>query len=127
MLVCAKRDGRGLAGHAHSPDLREWTVAPPISEPTGHFHLEVPQLAHLGGAWRLIFSDDRAGSGIHYLTAPERLGPFPAESRDLLPGARPRHHYAGRVFGDALFTWVMDDEDGVFVGELSDPLPLPAL
>ena len=85
MVVCAKHDGRGIAGYAHSPDLRAWTVAPPISEPTEHFHLEVPQLARLDGAWRLIFSDDRAGSGIHYLSAPERLGPYPAASRDLLP------------------------------------------
>ena len=127
MVVCAKHDGRGIAGYAHSRDLRAWTVAPPISEPTEHFHLEVPQLARLDGAWRLIFSDDRAGSGIHYLSAPERLGPYPAASRDLLPGARPRHHYAGRLFEGALFAWVMDDEEGVFVGELSDPIPLPPL
>jgi beta-fructofuranosidase len=126
MLVCAKQDGRGIAGHAHSADLRQWTVAPPLSEPTRHFQLEVPQLVRLDGVWRLVFSDDRAGSGIHYLSARERLGPYPAESRDLLPGARPRHHYAGRLFEGALFAWVMDDEDGVFVGELSDPMPLPA-
>jgi beta-fructofuranosidase len=127
MLICAKRDGRGIVGHAHSPDLRTWTVAPPISEPTGHFHLEVPQLVHRDGAWHIVFSDERRGSGLHRLTAPERLGPYPAASRDLLPGARPRRHYAGRLFGDALFAWLMDDEDGVFVGELSDPMPLTSL
>lgn len=130
MLVCAKAGGRGILAHAHSADLWRWTAGPPLSPPTGHFHLEVPQLVRRDGAWWVVFSDDRAGSGIHYLSARERLGPYPADSRDLLPGARPRHHYAGRLLEHAgewlLFAWVMDDEDGVFVGELSDPMPLPA-
>ena len=128
MLICAKIDGRGVVGHAHSPDLRDWTVGPPLSAPGGHFHLEVPQLELLEGAWRIVFSDDTKGSGIHYLSAPERLGPYPAESRDLLPDARRRHHYAGRLLEHRgewlLFAWLMDDEDGVFVGELGDPRPL---
>ena len=128
MLVCAKADGRGIVAHAHSPDLRRWTVAPPLSPPTDHFHLEVPQLVRRDDAWWVLFSDAERGSGIHYLTARERLGPYSAESRDLLPDARPRHHYAGRVLehrGERLlFTWVMDDEQGVFVGELSDPVRL---
>jgi hypothetical protein len=91
----------------------------------------VPQFVHLDGAWRIVFSDERAGSGIHYLTASERLGPYPAESRELLPGGRPRRHYAGRLLEHRgewlLFAWLMDDERGVFVGELSDPMPLPRL
>ena len=128
MVICATSGGRGIVAHAHSPDLRSWTTGPPLSPPTAHVQLEVPQLIAHDGAWRIVFSDVFAGSGIHYLEAPERLGPYAAESHDLLPDARPRHHYAGRVLehrGERLlFTWVMDDEDGVFVGELSDPMPL---
>jgi beta-fructofuranosidase len=128
MFICATAGGRGILAHAHSPDLRGWTTGPPLSPPTDHVQLEVPQLMRDNGAWRVLFSDVFAGSGIHYLSAPDRLGPYSAESRDLLPGARPRHHYAGRVLehrGERLlFTWVMDDEQGVFVGELSDPVPL---
>ena len=128
MLICATSAGRGILAHAHSPDLRAWTAGPPLSPPTGHVQLEVPQLIRRDDGWWVLFSDVFAGSGIHYLSAPERLGPYPAESRDLLPDARARHHYAARVLqhrGESLlFTWLMDDEDGVFTGELSDPMPL---
>jgi len=128
MLICATSAGRGILAHAHSPDLRAWTAGPPLSPPTGHVQLEVPQLIRRDDGWWVLFSDVFAGSGIHYLSAPERLGPYPAESRDLLPDARARHHYAARVLqhrGESLlFTWLMDDDDGVFTGELSDPMPL---
>ena len=128
MLVCATNQGRGILAHAHSPDLRAWTVGPPLSPPTAHVQLEVPQLLRQDGGWRVLFSDVSAGSGIHYLTSPERLGPYTAESRDLFPDARPRHRYAARVLehrGERLlFAWLMDDDHGAFVGELGDPIPL---
>ena len=123
--------GRGILAHAHSPDLRTWTTGPPLSPPTGHVQLEVPQLVRHNVGWWMLFSDVFAGSGIHYLSAPERLGPYAAESRDLLPRSRPRQHYAGRLLDHGgerlLFAWLMDDEDGAFVGELSDPMPLAGL
>ena len=129
MFICATSDGRGILAHAHSPDLQAWTAGPPLSPPTGHVQLEVPQLLRHNGAWWVLFSDVFAGSGVHYLSAPQRLGPYSAESRDLLPDARPRHHYAARVLehrGERLlFAWTMDDEDGAFVGELGDPMPAP--
>ena len=85
MFICATSGGRGILAHAHSPDLRTWTTGPPLSPPTGHVQLEVPQLVRHDVAWWMLFSDVFAGSGIHYLSAPERLGPYSAESRDLLP------------------------------------------
>ena len=131
MLVCATSGGRGIVAHAHSPDLRSWTTGPPLSPPTDHVQLEVPQLLRVHGDWRVLFSDVFAGSGIHYLSAPARLGPYSAESRDLFPESRARRHYAGRVLehrGERLlFAWLMDDDEGGFVGELSDPMPLRAL
>jgi beta-fructofuranosidase len=131
MFICATLGGRGILAHAHSPDLRTWTTGPPLSPPTGHVQLEVPQLVRHDGDWWMLFSDVFAGSGVHYLSAPERLGPYSAESHDLLPRSRPRRHYAGRLLDHGgeqlLFAWVMDDEQGVFVGELSDPMPLAGL
>jgi beta-fructofuranosidase len=129
MVICATRGGRGLVGHATSPDGVTWTPGPPLSAPTRHSQLEVPQIAHVDGAWRILFCDVFAGSGVHYLTGPARLGPYPPETRDLFPGARPREHYAGKLLehdGETwLLTWLMEDEHGAFVGELGDPMPLP--
>jgi beta-fructofuranosidase len=128
MFVCATSGGRGIVAHAHSPDLRAWTVGPPVSPPTDHVQVEVPQLIRRDGDWRMLFSDVHAGSGIHYLSGAARLGPYSAQSHDLFPDARPRRHYAGRVLEHGgeqlLFVWLMDDDEGAFVGELSDPLPL---
>jgi beta-fructofuranosidase len=128
MFICATSGGRGIVAHAHSPDLRDWTTGPPLSPPTQHVQLEVPQLLRANRDWRMLFSDVFAGSGIHYLAAAERLGPYSAESRDLFPDAPARRHYAARVLEHGgerlLFAWLMDDEQGAFVGELSDPMPL---
>ena len=126
MLICATSGGRGIVAHAHSPDLRDVDDRPAAVAADRPRPARGPaaRSAHDGG-WRVLFSDVFAGSGIHYLAAPERLGPYSAESRDLLPGARPRHHYAGRVLEHGgerlLFAWLMDDDDGVFVGELERP------
>jgi beta-fructofuranosidase len=129
MLICATRGGRGILAHATSRDGIGWTVGPPLSAPTRHVQVEVPQLLHVDGAWRILFCDAFAGSGLHYLSAPHRLGPYPGETRDLLPGGRPREHYAGKVLEHGgerrLLTWRMEDEQGAFVGELGDPMPLP--
>ena len=99
-----------------SPDLRvEWTIGPPLSAPTGHVQLEVPQILHA----RRRLADPvlrrlrrlrpplplRAASG----SAPTR-----ARRRDLLPGGRPRQHYAGEVLEHGgerlLLAWLMEDE-----------------
>ena len=129
MVICATAGGLGILAHAHSSDLRSWTVGPPLSPPTDHVQLEVPQPLPHAGAWRVLFSDVHVGSGLHYLSGPARLGPYSATSHDLFPGARGREHYAGRVLehdGERwLFAWLMDDAEGGFLGELSDPLPLP--
>ncbi len=129
MVICAARDGRGIVGHAHSPDGVTWTAGPPLSAATRHVQVEVPQVLHADGAWRILFCDVFAGSGLHYLSAPRRLGPYPGETHDLLPGGRPRKHYAGKVLehdGERhLLAWLMYDDDGAFVGELGDPMPVP--
>jgi beta-fructofuranosidase len=147
MLVTARvnhgpLDGRGVIGHAWSSDLRSWQAGPPVSEPGEFYHLEVPQLVHLGGAWRILFSTvdhchsaarlARPGvvaeAGTHYLVAAEKFGPYALDRDEFLLGHPPGRYYAGRAIrrdGDwFMLAWWNHGEGGHFVGELSDPMPL---
>ena len=61
MLITARSrsgplDGRGVIGHASSPDLDVWAVGPPLSEPGEFTSLEVPQLVSVEGTWYVLFS-----------------------------------------------------------------------
>lgn len=49
--------GRGIIGHAVSKDLRSWTLAPPLSEPSesGFGQLEVPHTITIDGRSALLF------------------------------------------------------------------------
>jgi len=143
MLLCARAnhgpaDGRGVIGHATSADLRSWEVGPPLTEPGEFSQLEVPQLVHLGGAWRIVFcaaeADHSAArlarpgveaqTGTHYVTARSRLGPYALDRDDFLVTGL----YAGRVLEHDgrwwLLGWLPHDDRGGFGGVLSDPLPL---
>jgi beta-fructofuranosidase len=147
MIVCASvsdgpADGRGVIGHATSPDLRSWIARPPVSAPGEFGMLEVPQRAHVGGAWRILFCTTahhhsaarRARSGMvaewgtHYLTGASRHGPFTLDRDDFLAGDPTGTTYAGRLLhhrGDWQFlAWRLHDEHGRFVGELADPRPV---
>jgi beta-fructofuranosidase len=131
MLITARaNDGphevRGVIAHAWSEDLRTWEAGPPLSQPGSFYELEVPQLVHLGGAWRILFCTARGERiGTHYLTATDRLGPYILDREDFL---LPDRHYAGRLLehrGELqCFAWLMRDEAGAFGGELSDPMPV---
>ncbi len=147
MLLTARADrgpldGRGVIGHATSPDLERWKAGPPVSEPGEFFHLEVPQLVHVGGAWRVLYcvtagehSAARlsrpgvlAQGGTHYLVGQNRLGPYRLESDDFLVGDAQARHYAGRMLEHDgrwyFFAWENLDDAGAFVGALSDPMPV---
>jgi beta-fructofuranosidase len=147
VLVCARAatgpaDGRGVIGHAWSADLEAREVGPPLSVPGELRQLEVPQLVRLGGAWRVLFSATegdhsaarlarpgvRAEGGTHALTGDARLGPFALDRDDFVLGDARGSWYAGRVVehGGApwLLAWRRHDDDGSFVGELGDPMPL---
>jgi beta-fructofuranosidase len=53
----AARNDDGVVGHATSPDLRAWTLGPPLSQPgTGFGQLEVLQVKQVGGRWVLVFT-----------------------------------------------------------------------
>jgi hypothetical protein len=144
MLVTARaRSGdpfaRGVVGHAHSADLAEWELRPPLTEPTeaGFGQLEVLQVEVVDGRPVLIFSclADHAsaarratvagGGGIWAAAADSVLGPFDIEHAYQLTDAR---HYVGRLLRDResgawyLFAFHHDGEDGEFVGGITEPM-----
>jgi beta-fructofuranosidase len=131
-----------VIGHVRSGDLRSWEVGPPLSEPGEFGQLEVPQLVHVGGAWRVLFSAGardhsatrlaRPGTvpegGTHYLVSSNKLGPYALDRDDFLLGDPRGRYYAGRLLRRCddwlMFAWWNLEEGGRFIGELSDPMPL---
>jgi beta-fructofuranosidase len=131
-------DDRGVIGHAVSADLRRWEVRPPLSQPGAGFgHLEVPQVAVVGGRPILLFScmglgmsaarrADGETGGIWYVPTEEVAGPFDvASARRLTDDSL----YCGRLVHDrsdqpVLLAFRYHDEARQFVGELSDPMPV---
>jgi beta-fructofuranosidase len=121
-------DGRGVIGHAWSADLRSWWAG--------------PQLVHLGGAWRILFSagprDHSAArlarpgvvaeGGTHYLTSRQTFGRYTLDRDAFLVGDPQSRYYAGRLIqrdgGWFFIAWRHNGGDGRFLGELSDPMPL---
>jgi beta-fructofuranosidase len=141
MLITARdRDGapeeRGVIGHARSADLLTWEVQPPLSKPAGFGQLEVPQVAVVDGQPLLIFCclppemapRRRAvppDGAIWAVPATSLIGPYDVEL------ARPFRHpslYAARLVQDMDGEWALigfrNVEDGRFVGELTDPIPV---
>lgn len=136
----AEANAAGAIGFATSPDLRHWTLQPPVF--TGCFgQLEVPQVLRLGGRWYCLFSTDDAHwsegcaagypgtpvTGTHYLTADDPRGPWrlaPGPFLDPTPGGG---RYAGRILetekGLVLLGFLRDGPDG-FVGVVGDPVPV---
>ncbi len=148
MLFTARVDGpepareRGVVGHAVSPDLETWEVRPPLSRPDalGFGQVEVTQLHQVDGQWLMLFccgqgeaADARRAlgeTGDNYVV-PVDL-PFSAlEQHGIdIAKARPFEHeslYAARlhdVDGQTVIIGFRNIEDGEFVGELSDPIPV---
>jgi beta-fructofuranosidase len=142
MLITARANHgpvaeRGVVGHARSRDLRHWQAQPPLSRPgSGFGQLEVLQIEVIDGRAILLFSclrselggerrESGATGGIWAVTADDVLGPFDisravALSDDAL--------YAGRLIRARDGRWRLlafrnRGPAGVFVGELSDPMP----
>jgi beta-fructofuranosidase len=134
MLITARANvgpasGRGVIGHARSPDLVTWTVQPPLSNAGGFGHLEVPQVAVVDGQSLLLFCTNVVGpqrttnDRIWYAPGPDITGPWD------LAAARPFRHpslYAPRMVSDidgtAALIGFLDQVDGAFAGELTDPI-----
>lgn len=126
----------GVIGHARSDDLVNWEVRPPLSEPVGFGHLEVPQVYMVDDQPVLVFScwpaqTDHgkvagAAGGVFVVPGETLLGPW------AINAATPLNHpslYAARLVRDPLSgQWAVigfrDVEDGRFIGAIVDPIPV---
>jgi beta-fructofuranosidase len=128
---------RGVIGHARSADLVRWEVRPPLTGPAGFSAPEVAQVQFLAGRAVLIFSC------LPESMAPKRwCGPAPAGTWTVsggrsvsdgwdLAAAVPFAHpslYSARLVRDRDGGWSLlgfrHTEDGVFHGEILDPVPV---
>ena len=141
MLVTARANhgpdlDRGVMAHATSPDLKSWTVQPPLSEPgAGFAHLEVFQVIKVDGKDHLIFCCDtaklvgaRSGEtgGVWSLPVSAMPGQVDFRQARLLVDER---LYAGRVAMDRqgkpwLLAFNNVGAQGIFEGGISDPIGL---
>jgi beta-fructofuranosidase len=138
-------DGRGVIGCATSNDLIHWEQRAPVTEPSDFGELEVPQLFWFGGRWYLLFCTAKhsaariarqgpsaAWFGTHYLVSDAITGPYRLLTDEPLVGDAQGTFYAGRVVEDpngrlCFMAWRRLDEEGNFLGALSDPAPLESL
>ena len=143
MLVTARAPegpvfGRGVVGHAWSPDLRTWELRPPLTAPSekGFGQLEVTQVEVVDGRPVLLFSclaehgmparaPERGGTWA--VPAESLLGPFdieaayPITDESLYVGRLLRRRDDGQWL---LFAFRHLDGEGAFVGGVTDPMPV---
>ncbi len=134
-------DQRGVIAHAKSDDLIHWNVLAPIVFPGDFGHMEVPQVAHIGERYYLIFSchashlsisgRNRYGNvtGIYYLYSDTPFGPYPSRGSDLLFGDEIGSFYSGRLIQGKDLQWYLitfsnNTKESTFIGEISDPMPV---
>lgn len=131
---------RGVVGHAISADLKTWRVAPPLSEPDQGFgQYEVFQYAEVDGVpilsfccgWRELGEENLKRFG--KIDATYSLVVDPELKHMDFHKARPYTDqivYAGRLIQGPDGGWnligFINEVDGIFVGELSDPIPVTA-
>lgn len=127
--------GRGVVGHATSPDLARWQLLPPLTAPSpdGFGQLEVMQTEVMDGRPVLIFSclaehatPARRGptGGVWAAPAESLTGPFDIAAAYPLTDAG---LYSGRLIRRRDGQWAMlafrlEGEGTPFVGAITDPL-----
>jgi beta-fructofuranosidase len=129
MLITARANhgpaaGRGVVGHATSPDLFEWTAQPPLSAPAGFGHLEVLQVAVVDGRPLLLFCTNAAALEHRVWVVPGATVTGHWDLAAARPLALP-HVYAPRLVPDGggwAVIGFLDTVGGRFVGELTDPV-----
>ena len=127
---------RGTLGHAVSYDMLNWKVQPsPMAGPSGFGQMEVFQVEEIDGKAVLLWccgfdelspaSKEKFGKGGMFSVVGESvLGPF-----DISKAVRFDHPsiYAARIVkkeGSWFMIGFRDQENGQFVGELTDPIPV---
>ncbi|QKJ18355.1 family 43 glycosylhydrolase [Microbacterium hominis] len=143
MLITARAargpvDGRGVIGHAWSPDLRRWELREPLSAPSerGFGQLEVAQVEIVDGRPVLLFSclaehatptRRAARGGTWAVPADGLLGPYdiegayPLTDESLYVGRLIRRRSDGRWM---LCAFRNVGPDGRFSGGITDPMPV---
>lgn len=131
---------RGVVGHATSTNLRNWEVQAPLSEPDqGYGQQEVFQFEIVDGVPILLFcvgwgemgqaNIDKFGKiyTTFSLVVDERLEHIDFNNARPIPGPE---IYAGRLICGPDGKWnlmgFINEVDGKFVGELTDPIPVTA-
>lgn len=141
MLITARsndapEDDRGVMGHATSPNLRDWTVRPPLSSPgSGFDHLEVFQFEIVDGVPVVLFCCDLdklrgdrrvSDDGVFSCVVNADLSDIDFRNSILFDDSV----YAARLIQNAAGEWFLigfvNRPNGEFVGELSDPIPVTA-
>jgi beta-fructofuranosidase len=142
-------NARGAVGLATSTDLMTWQLQAPVYAGGHYGQLEVPQVFQMGRHWYMVFCNagehwsaqvvkDTAQRGhgqpvwgSHYLMADNPLGPWRLPPTPFLDGDMPCRRYAAKVVERAPGDWVLmgfqywsPADDSVFLGELSDPVPV---
>lgn len=136
-------DGRGVIGHAVSDDLLHWEVLPPITQSGEFGDMEVPQWLAINGRYYVLFSTPeshhsqarlaRAGvmpqGGTHYLVSDSPTEGFHYLTDAFLVGDEYARLYSGKLIQVLDHQWYYMafnnlDENGNFVGTLSDPFPV---
>jgi len=141
MLITARAttgpsDDRGIVGHAWSPDLRDWHLRPPLSDPSQSFsQLEVTQVELIDGQAILLFSclgadtaarrrETGVSSGVWAATGRSLLGPYDIANAQRLTD---ESLYSGRIIQLRntnqwnLLAFHNNSDTGEFVGTISDP------
>jgi beta-fructofuranosidase len=124
----AEGSDRGVIGHARSTDLLNWELRPPVTGPARFGHLEVPQVAVVDGQPLLLFCSnltERSDGPVWAVPGPSVTGPWDmALARPVPCGPL----YAPRLVRDHTGAWQLigfvEERDGEFAGELSDPIPV---
>jgi len=134
------KSSRGVIGYASSPDLLNWDIQAPITEPGEFGNMEVPQIVQIKDRWFIFFSVEydkfselrikRHGvkhqTGTHYLVSDNPFGPYKYFSDDFLFGDEIGSIYSGKVIQNPRSEWVFMGcnqyaPGNSYIGEISDP------
>ena len=130
----------GAIGFATSPDLKTWTLQPPVFH-GGFGQLEVPQVFQVGAHWYCLFctsshhwsdqyrrdNPETPVTGTHYLVADHPRGPWRIAPGAFLDGAEPCRRYAARIVDGPQGLVILgfaDSGKATFGGYIMDPEPV---
>ena len=138
-IAAKSRREEGVMGVAKSNDLRTWEIQPPLGAPgQGFGETEVFQFEIVDGVPILLFccsqqwlSDERQAAGeiggVYSMAVATDLNDVDFNRAVLFPDTS---LYASRLVQDTDGCWnliaFLNNVDGEFVGELSDPIPVTA-